>query len=414
MQEITTTDTALKAIIIGGGIGGLTCARACLDAGIEVELYEKRDLDSMLSGPGGIFIQRNAMRIYEQLWEGRILQHLYERGGKILKGGFFSDKGTLLYLNSPEFVKAEDLGVCLLRPELQHILYNALPEGTVRTNAAFADFCQTPDGIQVLFADGREAWGDVLIGADGLYSKVRSRLEGKEQSEPPIYSGMCCWRGWFYKKDLPLDERYTWAELWGCGNRFGYFDVGGGRFAFYGFSNTAAGGNDEAVGGAKKALQALFSSYADPIPAIIETLDEQSIYRDDIFDREPKGMQWGRGRVTLIGDAAHPVQPNLGQGGCMAIEDCFELVKYLIVGQETGEDISARLRQFEQSRSQRVEKVFTVSRQVGKLGQTDSPIGCFLRNWIYRLTPTWLGDLQFKWLFDYDAKSPVYRIRNYA
>jgi len=130
----------------------------------------------------------------------------------------------------------------------------------------------------------------------------------------------------------------------------------------------------------------------------------------DIFDREPKGMQWGRGRVTLIGDAAHPVQPNLGQGGCMAIEDCFELVKYLIVGQETGEDISSRLRQFEQSRSQRIEKVFTVSRQVGKLGQTDSPIGCFLGNWIYRLTPTWLGDLQFKWLFDYDAKSPVYRI----
>nr|WP_275974411.1 FAD-dependent monooxygenase [Argonema galeatum] len=115
-------------------------------------------------------------------------------------------------------------------------------------------------------------------------------------------------------------------------------------------------------------------------------------------------MQWGRGRVTLIGDAIHPVQPNLGQGGCMAIEDAFELVKMLIIGEEKGDDIPAVLRQFEASRSKRVEKVFTTARQVGNLGQTDSDLGCFLRDLIYWLMPTWLGDLQFKWLFDYEPK----------
>ncbi|MCL1472338.1 FAD-dependent monooxygenase [Argonema antarcticum] len=407
MQNNTSKATkqeALKAIIIGGGIGGLTCAIACLDMGMQVELYEKRDLDSMLSGPGGIFIQRNAMRVYELLWEGRIRSQLYQQGAKILKGGFFSKQAKPLYINAPEFVKAEDLGICILRPELQSILYNALPEGTVRNKAAFTDFVETADGIRVSFADGREAWGDVLIGADGLYSQVRARLNGKEQMEPPIYSGMSCWRGWFYKDNLPLDPRYSWGEFWGRGNRFGYFDVGGDRFSFYAFSQAEAGGNDEAMGGSKKALQALFSSYAQPIPAIIEALSEGSIYRDDIFDREPPGMQWGRGRVTLIGDAAHPVQPNLGQGGCMAIEDAFELVKMLIIGEEKGEDIPASLREFEVSRSKRVEKVFTTSRQVGNLGQTDSDFGCFLRNLIYWLIPTWLGDLQFKWLFNYDPK----------
>lgn len=404
MQNNTSKATkkeTLKVIIIGGGIGGLTCARACLDAGMQVELYEKRDLDSMLSGPGGIFIQRNAMRVYELLWEGKILEQLYQQGAKILKGGFFSKQAKPLYINAPEFVKAEDLGICILRPELQRILYNALPEGTVRNNAAFADFAETADGINVYFSDGRKAWGDVLIGADGLYSKVRARLNRNEQPEAPIYSGMCCWRGWFYKDNLPLDERYSWQELWGRGNRFGYFDVGGGRIAFYGFSNTQPGGNDEVIGGAKKALKSIFSSYAHPITDIIEALDEKGIYRDDIFDREPPGIEWGRGRVTWIGDAAHPVQPSLGQGGCMAIEDAFELVKLLRVGQQKGEDIATTLRYFEKSRSQRVEKVFTYSRKVSNLGQIDSYLGCFFRDLTYWLIPTWLGDLQFKWLFDY-------------
>jgi 2-polyprenyl-6-methoxyphenol hydroxylase-like FAD-dependent oxidoreductase len=395
----------LKAIIIGGGIGGLTCARACVDAGFEVEVYEKRDLDSMLSGPGGIFIQQNAMRVYELLWQGKIKERFYEQGAKILKGGFFNQKAKPLYINSPDFVKVQDLGICLLRSEIQRILYDSLPEGTVKTQAGFTGFSETPEGICVSFADGSETWGDVLIGADGLYSKVRACLQGKEKPEPPIYSGMSCWRGWCYKKNLPFDERYSWGELWGCGDRFGYFDVGSDRVAFYAFSNTAPGGNDNVFGGSKKALQAMFASYAQPIPAIIRALEEESIYRDDIFDREPLGVQWGRDRITLIGDAAHPVQPNLGQGGCMAIEDSFELVKYLVTGQAKSEDIPLSLRQFEQSRSSRVEKVFTTSRQVGKLGQTDSPFGCFLRDTIYQLTPTWLGDLQFKWLFDYHPVS---------
>src|SRR4028118_2155210 len=93
----------LKVVIIGGGIGGLTLAPACLDAGIAVELYEKRGLDVMLSGPGGIFIQRNALRVYKLLQSGQIYQRFYQQGGKILKGGFLTKRGnpsTLTILNS--------------------------------------------------------------------------------------------------------------------------------------------------------------------------------------------------------------------------------------------------------------------------------------------------------------------------
>ncbi|MBD2101378.1 FAD-dependent monooxygenase [Leptolyngbya sp. FACHB-261] len=389
-----------KIIVIGGGIGGLTLARVCLDASIPVEVYEKRTLPEMLSGPGGIFIQRNAMRVYQLLWDGQLYDRFYQHGGTIREGGFFNKNGELLYLNSPKFVQADNLGICLLRPELQQILYDALPEGTVKTGCVFENFEESQDTVRVFFQNGSIAEGSVLVGADGLYSSVRAQLQEKEQLERPIYSGTCCWRGYFEAAGLPLDERYSWSEYWGQGDRFGYFDVGSGRFSFYAFVNTPAGGTDELAGGALNALRSRFSSYANPVPAILDALSAQPIYRDDIYDREPLGQTWGRGRVTLIGDAAHPVQPNLGQGGCMAIEDAFELVKQLIVSHEA-ETVPSLLRQFEASRCDRINRVFTTSRQVGQLGQAENAIACFIRNWIYKLTPTWLADQQFKWLFDY-------------
>lgn len=386
--------------MIGGGIGGLTLARACLDRGIAVELYEKRPLNQMLSGPGGIFIQRNAMRVYKLLWEGRIYDAFYRRGGSILKGGFFSQSGEPLYINTPQFIQEDNLGICLLRAELQQILHEALPAGTVRPESSFKGFEEKGNTIRVSFQNGSSTEGDILVGADGLYSTVRACLNGKARLDPPIYSGMCCWRGYFDGIGLPLDEQYSWAEFWGQGDRFGYFDVGSGRFSFYAFDNIAAGGNDASEGGSLNALRSRFSSYASPVPAILEALASQPIYRDDIYDRPPLGQEWGRGRVTLIGDAAHPVQPNIGQGGCMAIEDAFELVKRL--SKDVKNDaIPSLLRQFEVSRCDRVRRVFMTARQVGQLGQAESAIACYIRNWLYKLTPTKVADQQFKWLFDY-------------
>lgn len=390
----------LKVIIIGGGIGGLTLGRACLDVGIAVELYEKRPLNQMLSGPGGIFIQRNALRVYKLLWDGGICDRLYQQGGVILKGGFFSKKGEPLYINSPQFIGEPDLGICIPRPELQQILYASLPEGTVRSEHTLKSFEERGDTVQVSFQDGSFTEGDILVGADGLYSTVRSRLNGKDRSDLPSYSGMCCWRGYFDRTGLPLDDQYSWAEFWGQGDRFGYFHVGSDRFSFYAFDNMDVGGNDETEGGSLKALRSRFSSYASPVSAIVEVLGNQPIYRDDIYDRVPLGKEWGRGRVTLIGDAAHPVQPNIGQGGCMAIEDAFELVKRLSPCVQP-DSLPSLLRQFEASRCDRVSRVFTTARQVGKLGQAEGVIPCFLRDWIYKLTPPWLADQQFKWLFDY-------------
>jgi 2-polyprenyl-6-methoxyphenol hydroxylase-like FAD-dependent oxidoreductase len=256
--------------------------------------------------------------------------------------------------------------------------------------------------VRVFFRDGSTAEGSVLVGADGLYSSVRASVQGKERLEPPVYSGMSCWRGYFDGSELGLDPQYSWVEMWGAGDRFGYFDVGSGRFSFYAFINTPAGGTDEEDGGTLAVLRSRFSSYGHPVPAILEAIARQPIYRSEVFDRNPLGQTWGTGRVTLIGDAAHPVLPNLGQGGCMAIEDAFELAKHLAASSE--DSTPSRLRQFEAGRSDRVARVFTTSRQVGTLGQVENPILCTMRNWLYKLTPTQLANLQFKWLFDYSPR----------
>ncbi|MFN5855850.1 MAG: FAD-dependent monooxygenase [Pseudanabaenaceae cyanobacterium] len=399
-------ETPKKIIIIGGGIGGLTCAKACLNAGFTVAVYEKRPLELMLSGPGGIFIQRNGMKVYDRL---KLQNPLYEQGGKILKGGFFNTQGHPLYINDPQFIKAKDLGVCLSRGALQHLLYGALPAGIVQTETEFANFDIEPDStIKVTFWNGYSDHCDVLIGADGLYSQVREQLQAnsrpasdhKRPHDAPIYSGIRCWRGITPSANLALNPAYSWGEYWGLGTRFGYFDVGQGMIGFYGFMNAPLDQPKVPVTELKPFLLNLFQDYDPIILQIIQSLDPHAIYEDRIFDRPPVALPWGEAGVTLIGDAAHPVQPNLGQGGCMAIEDAYELSRYLLQSSYTKP--ADALRQFEQSRSERVNKVFTASRQLGQLGQLDTKWGCWLRDKVYQFTPVWLGDLQFKWLFDYE------------
>jgi 2-polyprenyl-6-methoxyphenol hydroxylase-like FAD-dependent oxidoreductase len=198
---------------------------------------------------------------------------------------------------------------------------------------------------------------------------------------------------------VPLDPRYTWSELWGTGSRFGYFDTGAGTCCFYAFSNEPRGGGD--VSGAREALRSRFSHYAAPVPQILSAFDEGAIYRDDIFDRAPPGPLWGKGPVTLLGDAAHPTQPTLGQGGCMAIEDAFELARLLRRSAREGRAVTSALRDYEAQRTPRVARVVTDSRNVARLANTSSPGVAWARNWVYRLTPQRLGDMQFRWLFDY-------------
>lgn len=234
------TTGPLRVVIAGGGIAGLTFARLCLGAGMQPIVLERRPLEDMLSGPGGIFIQANAMSVYRERDPG-LMERMYTHGGRVLAGGFYSSSGAPLYINRPRFVGREDLGVCLKRSRLQELLCEDLPAGTVRAGVAVADHQEGEDGVVVTTSTGERLTAHLLVGADGIHSQVRARLLGLEQLSPAEYAGFTCWRATFDGREVPFEPGTSWGECWGRGARLGWFAIGGGRYAFYAFQNRPAG-----------------------------------------------------------------------------------------------------------------------------------------------------------------------------
>jgi 2-polyprenyl-6-methoxyphenol hydroxylase-like FAD-dependent oxidoreductase len=213
-----------------------------------------------------------------------------------------------------------------------------------------------------------------VIGADGLHSRVRRELFG---DEPLRYAGYTAWRGICARGDL-VQEGQT-SETWGRGTRFGIVPIGHGPAYWFAVLTTPAGGRDE-PGRARESLLRHFGDWHAPVRALIEATEETAIMRHDLFDRMPRET-WSRGRITLIGDAAHPMTPNLGQGGCQAIEDAVVLAEEL---DKTKPDAFAR---YEKRRLSRANGFVQASRRMGALAQLENGAARTLRDWLMRLTP---------------------------
>jgi 2-polyprenyl-6-methoxyphenol hydroxylase-like FAD-dependent oxidoreductase len=172
--------------------------------------------------------------------------------------------------------------------------------------------------------------------------------------------------------------------------------------------NTSEGEEDGPFGtpsGPKAALMELFGGWHRPVPELIAETGERAIRRDDLYDREPLAASWGTGRVTLLGDAAHPMTPNLGQGACQAIEDAVKLARCL---EELGEvDVPSALRRYEELRRERVAWIVRRSRTLGRVGQLENPILCQLRDAALKATPVQVQLRQFERVMLYEERSRV-------
>jgi 2-polyprenyl-6-methoxyphenol hydroxylase-like FAD-dependent oxidoreductase len=208
----------------------------------------------------------------------------------------------------------------------------------------------------------------VLIGADGLHSRVRAGLFG---DTPPTYSGYTCWRA-----VVRFDHTLLWpGESWGRGARFGQVGMSGGQVYWFATKDAPAGGRGAA--GEKAELQRVFRGWHEPVEQLIAATDESVILRHDIYDRPVLG-RWGNGRVTLLGDAAHAMTPNLGQGACQAIEDAVVLARELAARR----DLPGALRSYETRRIGRANSIVTASRRLGAIGQWSHPLAVPVRNWL--------------------------------
>lgn len=283
----------MKAIVIGGGIGGLTAAIALRRVGVEAVVFERAA--EMREIGAGVSIWTNAVKALAKIG----------LADAVRAGGREGISGALEERFGPN--------VLTTRPGIQQTLLSALPQDAVRLDAECAGFRQDDSGVTALFADGSEERGDLLVGADGLYSAVRA---GLFDDGPPRYAGFTAWRGMTRVESVPENTSF---EAWGRGGLFGVAPLGGGDFYWFATKNAPEGEGD-APAGRKAELLERFGSWAEPVPAVIRAADEGEILRHDVYDRDPPA-RWGVGRVTLLGDAAHPMTPNLGQGACQAIED---------------------------------------------------------------------------------------------
>jgi 2-polyprenyl-6-methoxyphenol hydroxylase-like FAD-dependent oxidoreductase len=285
-----------------------------------------------------------------------------------MEGGIRSWKGKLLIGSSAAKIE-ERFGapnIVVHRAELQASLLDALGAQYVEFGKQCVGVEQDREGVRARFADGCQAHGDLLIGADGLHSLIRSQLHGPQ---PPTYAGYTAWRG-----IVVFDhQRLQPGESWGAGMRFGQIPLSHGRVYWFATKNAPEG--KASAKGEKRELLRLFSDWHAPIKALIEASDPSAILRHDIYDR-PVLKKWGEGRITLLGDAAHPMTPNLGQGACQALEDTLVLANAL----QKEPHIPSALRAYEAQRIPRTNSLVKQSRQVGQIGQWEEPLAVRLRD----------------------------------
>jgi 2-polyprenyl-6-methoxyphenol hydroxylase-like FAD-dependent oxidoreductase len=370
-----------KALIIGGGVGGLTAALALRRSGWAVEVFEQAP--QLREVGSGFMLSPNAMSVLLGLG----LRHVVERGAKATRFDMCSWSGEALMSERAEGLPfcADAPAVLFHRAALHGALHEAFGDEGVHLGARLARFEDDGRSVVARFEDGREARGDMLVGADGLRSVVRAQLH---PGEPLRYAGYPCWRGLVRSFEHPELPRGILRETQGRGARFGVGYVREDLVYWWATANWPQG--QPVPGGDKAFLLDVFRTAHAPIPELIAATDEADLLRSDLQDRLPL-ERWGEGRVTLLGDAAHPMMPNLGQGACSAIEDGGVLASVL----DASEDLEQGLRRYEARRRERVSRLQKLSWLFGVVGQWESPLAVWMREQSIRLTPERLMRRQY-------------------
>ncbi len=373
-----------KVIIIGGGIGGVTAAIALKRAGMDVTVYERAE--ELREVGSGLPLWTNALRALHKLGLSDELEQLGVQVTSVRVSTWSGD--TLTDTSNDKYLKKlGTITIVVHRAELLALLLKTLGEDRVQLGMNCVGFIQDATGVCARFAGGQEARGDVLIGADGIHSITRTQLFGLIK---PGYVGYTCWRGLAHISRTGLE---TWA--WGKGCQFGITPMSKER-AYWFVQKYAPEGENDKPGGKKGEILEMFHDWHDPIPAVIEATAETDILRNDIYELKHL-RQWSQGRVTLLGDAAHAMTPNLGQGACQAIEDAVALGACL----NEATDIATALQLYEKRRVTRANNITRLAHLIGQSVQWENPLLSGARNTIIRNIPVSMAIKRFMWLLDY-------------
>jgi 2-polyprenyl-6-methoxyphenol hydroxylase-like FAD-dependent oxidoreductase len=362
----------MEAIVIGGGIGGLTAGIALSRKGWDVTVLERAEkLEPVGSG---LAVAVNGLRALDTIGLGDLVRALSRVQGQI---GIRRPDGRWLTHTTGEDAHArygDTAAAALLRSQLVDLLAKALGPERLRLGV-------TVTGVDadtgVVRTDAGEMRADLVVAADGIHSPTRRALFPGHPG--PVYSGVTAWRGLVPRPDTPLRS----AESWGRGTVFGAHPLDENTVYFYATDVVPAGqrADDE-----RAELLRRFGGWHDPIPELLRSAEPGAIIRTDLYYlREPLPAMHA-GRVALLGDAAHPMTPNLGQGACQAIEDA------IVLAHLAGGDLAA----YTEARLGRTAEVVRRSMSICRMTKVRNPLAVAARDAAMTLASRLTPDLMLR------------------
>ncbi len=349
----------MKAIIVGGGIGGLTAALCLAQKGVACEVFEQATDFGEIGA--GIQLSPNCSRVLHAVGlEEALRAHAF-----LPEGTQFRDykSGAVIAENPLGEIAEREFGspyYHIHRGDLLRVLVEACeakPEISLATNARIETFNQDTDGVTGT-VNGQAFAGDLLLGADGIHSAVRGQLWGPTA---PTFTGNVAWRAMVPTASLPEGLiRPMSTAWWGPGKHFVHYYVRRGEFVNCVCVVEKTGWEVESwtQQGDYAELKSDFEGWHADIHTLIDNADRGSLFKWALHDRPPMSA-WGKGRVTLLGDACHPTLPFMAQGAAMAIEDAAVLALCL----EADNNVSAALQNYEDLRRERTARIQRGSRR---------------------------------------------------
>ena len=364
---------ALRAVVVGGGLGGMAAALALARAGIDVQVYEQAQQLSEVGA--GVSLAPNGLRMLERL---DLAEGISLAGARHVSTELRLFDGRPAPHQPHQFARAGG-NVGIHRADLLALLAGQLPPGVVRTGRRCTGFGQDTGSATVSFADGTTATADVVIGADGIHSVLQGFVV---PPSTPVFSGVVAYRGLVPRVDgYPADAIQMWM---GESRHFLVFPVRGGELLNYvGFVSSDGPVRESwSERGDPAVLAAQFAGWDPVIGQVIAAISGPggSGFRWGMYDRAPL-PRWSSGWLTLLGDAAHPMLPHLGQGVNQALEDAVVLATLLRACSNSA-DVPRALATYERLRRDRTARVQLGSRRQGA-GYDSSGRQLVDRRWIY-------------------------------
>ncbi|MEL0637305.1 FAD-dependent urate hydroxylase HpxO [Marinomonas sp. TI.3.20] len=308
----------MKALIIGAGIGGMAAAAALKQQGIECEIFEA--VKEIKPVGAAISVWSNGVKCMNHLGMGHIMDEL---GGPMLNMAYQDGKSgdIMTQFSLKPLIDAVGERPCpVSRAGLQSMMVDCWSREKVQFGKRVERVEETDQGVSAYFTDGSVVHGDFMIAADGARSVVRGYVLGIELERR--YAGYVNWNG-LVGADATIAPLDQWTTFVGDGKRVSVMPISDNRFYFF-FDVPLPVGLEENRATLKDDLKGYFSGWADPVQTLIDALDPETTNRIEIHDVEPFDT-FVKGHIALLGDSAHSTTPDIGQGGCSAMEDAVVL-----------------------------------------------------------------------------------------